>query len=312
MSEYRPLVSIIMNCFNGATYLTEAINSVVLQTYEEWELIFWDNQSTDDSSEICMSYKDSRIHYFKSNQHTNLGLARANALEQTKGGLVAFLDTDDLWMPNKLEMQVPLFQSPDVGIVISDTIFFNMQGKEKKLYGNKLPPQGRVFIELMTRYFVSLETVVLRKSAIAELDHSFDPNLSHISDFDLIARLSHDWSLSCLPMVLAKWRVHSGSGSWQEPEKFISEKIYFVQKMDLLNPAPDSEWQKARPAFTRTLDFSLAVTNLKEGNKAICRDFLKKHVFQDYKSCFLYAISFVPTAAYWLETYNKWKNVVSV
>lgn len=312
MLQHRPLVSIIMNCFNGATYLAEAIDSIMLQTYKEWELIFWDNQSTDDSADICMSYKDCRIRYFKSNQHTNLGLARANALEQTKGELVAFLDTDDLWMPNKLEMQVPFFQTPDVGIVISDTIFFNMHGKEKQLYRNKIPPQGRVFTELMTRYFVSLETVVLRKSAIAELDHSFDPNVSHISDFDLIARISHDWRLSCIPMVLAKWRVHSSSGSWQEPEKFINEKLYFVQKMDLFYPALDSAWQKARLAFTRDLDFSLAVTNLKKGNKETCRDFLRKHVFQDIKSCFLYVISFVPTAAYWLETYNKWKNVVSV
>ena len=67
-----PLVSIVMNCFNGADYLENALNSIINQTYKNWELIFWDNNSTDNSYEIFKKFKDTRFKYFKSDQHTIL------------------------------------------------------------------------------------------------------------------------------------------------------------------------------------------------------------------------------------------------
>jgi len=164
--KQEPLVSILMNCYNGACYLREAIDSVMGQTYRKWELIFWDNQSTDNSASICRSYDDSRIRYFRALNHTNLGAARALALQQAKGEFIAVLDTDDLWLPRKLELQVPMFVCPEVGIVIADTIFFDGSGQEMQLYKLSPPPQGYVFRELITRYFVSLETVILRKRAV--------------------------------------------------------------------------------------------------------------------------------------------------
>lgn len=309
MSQNQSLVSILMNCFNGSTYLVEAIDTVIGQTYQNWELIFWDNQSTDESANICNSYQDPRIRYFRSERHTNLGSARALALQHASGELIAVLDTDDLWMPRKLELQVPVFECADVGIVISDTVFFNGKDKEKQLYRKKAPPQGNVFYELITRYFVSLETVVLRKAAIDGLDYSFDSNLSHISDFDLIVRVGQNWKLSFVPEILAKWRVHSNSGSWKEPEKFNLERLHFVKKMDLLHPSMDSEWQRARRIFVRNIDVSSAIASLTKGDKANCRNYLSRYVLEDFKSCFLYSVSFLPLAKDFLKIYNKWRSV---
>ena len=242
-------------------------------------------------------------------QHTNLGSARALAFQQAKGELVAILDTDDLWMPHKLELQVPFFAFADVGIVISDTVFFNGNGKEKQLYKTNAPPQGNVFHQLITRYFVSLETVVLRKAAIDDLDHSFDPNLSHISDFDLIVRVGQNWKLSFVPEILAKWRVHSNSGSWQEPERFNLEKLHFVNKMDLLYPSIDSDWHRVRQVFIRNIDVSNAIASLAQGDKTNCRKYLSRYIFEDFKSCFLYLVSFLPLAKDFLRIYNKWRSV---
>ena len=76
----QPLVSVIINCFNGEMYLREALNSVIAQTYKNWEIIFWDNKSEDKSAEIFKSYVDKRFQYFYANEHTSLYKARNLAI----------------------------------------------------------------------------------------------------------------------------------------------------------------------------------------------------------------------------------------
>ena len=101
--EKQPLVSIIMNCFNGELFLKDSIKSVLDQTYKNWELIFWDNKSTDKSAEIFKSFKDKRLKYFYADEHTSLYKARNLAIDKSKGDFISFLDTDDLLNQNKLE-----------------------------------------------------------------------------------------------------------------------------------------------------------------------------------------------------------------
>ena len=96
MSE-NPIVSIIMNCYNGEKYLREALVSILAQTYKNWELIFWDNQSTDKSVEIFKSYADERLKYFYAPTHTLLYEARNYAIEKASGEFYAFIDVDDWW-----------------------------------------------------------------------------------------------------------------------------------------------------------------------------------------------------------------------
>ena len=116
----QPLVSIIMNCYNGENYLSESIDSVLHQTYKNWELIFWDNKSEDKSAEIFKNYKDKRFKYFYANEHTSLYKARNLAIEKSKGDFIAFLDTDDLWDNVKLEKQMSYFNLSEVGVVFSN------------------------------------------------------------------------------------------------------------------------------------------------------------------------------------------------
>ena len=114
----QPLVSIIMNCFNGEKYLKDSIDSVISQTYENWEIIFWDNQSNDKSEKIFKNYKDDRLKYYYADSHTEiLYKAKNNALRKANGQFIAFLDVDDWWLPKKLEKQIPLFDDHDVGLV---------------------------------------------------------------------------------------------------------------------------------------------------------------------------------------------------
>ena len=202
----EPLVSILMNCFNGEIYLREALKSILAQTYQNWELIFWDNQSTDQSADIFKSYKDDRLKYYYSPKHTNLGGGRAKAYPLLRGEFIAILDTDDLWLPNKLEEQLKCFDDENIGISITNTEFFSK--KRSKVLYKKPPTQGWVTNELLKNYYISLETVMLRCSFVQSLEYAFDPDFSHIADFDLIVRTSTVSKLAYIPKVLAKWRVH--------------------------------------------------------------------------------------------------------
>ena len=99
-----PLVSIIVNCFNGEKFLSQSIKTIFDQTYTNWEIIFWDNKSSDKSREIIKSFKDRRIKYFYSKKYNTLYKSRNLAIKKTKGDYICFLDTDDLWSKKKLKI----------------------------------------------------------------------------------------------------------------------------------------------------------------------------------------------------------------
>ena len=98
----NPLVSIIVNCYNGEKFLRQCLESIFNQTYENWEVIFWDNASTDKSQTIFKSFKDKRLNYYRSAENVSLGQARAWAVNKSNGEYIAFLDVDDKWFPKKL------------------------------------------------------------------------------------------------------------------------------------------------------------------------------------------------------------------
>ena len=100
-----PFVSVILNCYNGEKYLKEAIDSVYAQSYVNWEIIVWDNVSSDKSAQIALSY-NSKLKYFCAEKHTPLGHARKLAVGVSNGEYLAFIDADDIWFPNKLEIQL--------------------------------------------------------------------------------------------------------------------------------------------------------------------------------------------------------------
>lgn len=112
-------VSVIMNCFNGEQFLSDAIKSVLDQTYRNWELIFWDNQSIDNSKKIFKSFNDKRLKYYFSKKKTTLHLARNLALKKSNGDLICFLDVDDYWYKNKLFLQVKELKEKNCSCVYS-------------------------------------------------------------------------------------------------------------------------------------------------------------------------------------------------
>jgi glycosyltransferase involved in cell wall biosynthesis len=219
----QPLVSVIMNCYNGEKYLREAVESVLAQTYQNWEIIFRDNQSTDRSANIFNSYNDPRLKYFYAQKHTLLYEARNCAIENSLGSFYALLDVDDWWHPNKLEKQIPLFNDPEVGLVHGNFYWINELNNTKKIAKKKRFSSGRILVNLIKQYDVGLLTLVLRKKAYDQLDSPFHPKYNVIGDFDLVIRISSSWKLGCVHEPVAFCRWHGNNMQIKEAHLFIQE-----------------------------------------------------------------------------------------
>ena len=155
------LVSIIMNCYNSEQYLKEAIDSIYSQTYQNWEIIFWDNASTDNSSNIANSY-DNRVKYYLALETVSLGKARNFALEKVSGEYIAFLDCDDVYSPDKLQKQVKLMHNKNYAMCYGSVIIINERGKEIKrdIVKNK---SGNIFSNLLMNIPLKMVLKILNR-----------------------------------------------------------------------------------------------------------------------------------------------------
>ena len=258
--DKEPLISIIINCFNGEKYLSEALNSILNQTYKNWEVIFWDNQSKDSSANIFKSYTDKRFKYFYANEHTVLYQARNQAIKESKGEFIAFLDVDDKWRESKLERQMVLFTDNKVGLVYSKFYIFYENKKKKNISFNKKIKSGYILIDLLKNYNIGILTVIIRKEAFDSV-YGFNNELSFSGDFDLVVRLSTRWKFDCIQEPLAYYRIHKNTFSKvynvnnaieiEELEKWIINKKITSDE----NIRPYLHYVKRRINFLKTMRY---------------------------------------------------------
>ena len=226
------LVSIIMTCFNGEKYLKEAIKSIISQSYKNWELIFIDNNSTDQSRSIINSFKDKRIKYYYLKKTVNLGTVRNIGLSKCSGEFISFLDVDDIWLNNKLEMQVDKLNA-DNTIDVLYTNYSNLiedtEEKIKKKMFNGYCQRNIILSYIKGKPLTAWLTLIIRKNSLLKLDHTFDKNLHITSDFDLIIRMSNFSNFEFLDEYLCKYRVHQKNESKNRKNEVI-ELFYIIQK----------------------------------------------------------------------------------
>lgn len=237
MENKQPLVSVIMNCYNSDKYLKDAINSVLSQTYQNWEIIFWDNQSTDKSAEIVKSYNDERIKYFYAPKHTMLGEARNLAVKQANGDWIGFLDCDDIWYNNKLEVQ---FQNlpDDIGMIYSRMEFLlensglktdMAKSISKNIYPKrKHLPSGDIFDKLLFECFIPLPSVLIKKDLFNQVG-GINGSLKVAEDYDIFLKVANVSKVKVVDNVLCKYRVHENNLSHSNMEKTFEESISLIQ-----------------------------------------------------------------------------------
>jgi glycosyltransferase involved in cell wall biosynthesis len=241
-----PTVSIIMNCYNGEEFLREAIDSVYGQTYTDWEIILWDDASTDSTPEIANSY-DERLRYFKGQKSKSLGEARNHALEMVRGDFIAFLDQDDIWLPEKLSLQIPLFSlDAEVGIVIGNVLNRRNLSDKPKYSRTNIPPSGYVYKDLVKNYIISIPTAVIRKSTLLLLEYWFDPRFNMIEEYDLFLRISLIAKLRYIDKVIAIYRTHSNNLSSKNVIGYaVEHDVYYKEMRSTIMAEGGKELDKA-------------------------------------------------------------------
>ena len=203
----KNLVTIILNCYNGEKYLIEALKSIENQTYKNWELVFWDNLSTDKSKEILKSFKNKKFRYFKSKKHTSLYSARNLAIRKAKGEYISFLDCDDTWKNNKLKKQIKLFEDKKVAVVYGN-LFVKKNKKIRKYYNYNLK-KGYLYKDLIRNYNIGILTVVIKKKILIKEKKIFNNKYNIIGDFDLFLRLSKKYYFQVVQQPVATYRIHN-------------------------------------------------------------------------------------------------------
>ena len=226
----EPLVSIIMNCHNGAKFLRQSVQSILNQDYNNWELIFFDNQSSDASLSIIKSFSDRRIKVFSSKSFLNLYNARNKALLKIQGDYVCFLDTDDLWIKYKIRKQINfLKKNPSFSMVYSN--FFIKKNTNKKFLKFKfILPQGKITKELIKFYTIGILTTCINSKVF--IKNKFNKNYNIIGDFDFFLRLSQTSEIGCIQESLATYRVHKNNYSQKNLKIYIKELSYWITKND--------------------------------------------------------------------------------
>ena len=291
--DYQPLVSIIMNCFNCDKYVGDAIDSVYAQTYTNWEVIFWDNASTDKSADIAKSY-DSKLRYFRGKATIPLGSARNKALEKCRGEFIAFLDCDDLWMPEKLEKQMPLFQDLDIGLVFSDAIFFNKMGQRKQLYDRQPYKVGWCFPFLLSQYFLSIITVLVRRKVLDDLEYWFDPQFEIIEEADLFRRIGYVWKLAMVNRPLAKWRIRESSLTWTKHHLVLPETSLMLKKYSKIFPDFKKLYEHEINILNKDIKIDAGFHYLRERNNCKAREYLSPFKFSNKKAFIFYMMTLLP------------------
>jgi glycosyltransferase involved in cell wall biosynthesis len=232
MGETSALVSIVMNCYNSDKYLKEAIDSIYAQSYQNWEIIFWDNCSTDNSALIAKSY-DSKLKYFLAKEHAALGKARNLALKEAKGDYIAFLDCDDVYLPDKINIQVATMQANDAVCSYGGWIKIDSKGKELAEY-KMSNNYGEVFELLLSKYVVNFQTLMLKSSLLKRENISFDSNLKFSTDHNLVLRIAYNWPVLSISDLLVKYRVHGDSLSNNRKMDKMSDFDYTINFLEKL------------------------------------------------------------------------------
>lgn len=205
-----PKVSVIIPTCNRARYLVDAIDSVLNQTYQDFDLIIVDDGSTDDTREAVKKYAGLKVRYFYK-ENSGISSTRNFGIKKAESEFIAFLDSDDMWYPDKLFLQVEyLNKNSHIYLCNTDVEFIN--GEKQTLgYSNrrqKHPVDGMIFKYVFKHHGVVMSSIVIRRKVFEKIG-MFDENLPIGEDTDLFLRIARSFGIGLIAQPLMKRRIHN-------------------------------------------------------------------------------------------------------
>ena len=221
-----PKVTVLIATYNRAHYICEAVDSVLAQAYKDYEIIIVDDGSTDKTREVLQKYADKISYLYK--DHKNQAAALNFGISRSKGEYIAFLDDDDIWLPNKLTVQIPVFEKDlEIGIVGAEMYLTN-EKDEITSHWKRAQNLQENFASLYDYNCLGFPSVVARKSCIEKVG-GFDEGLVTTQDYDLWLRMAPICKFRCLDVPLVKWRIH-GMNKHKNREQKLKDRLYVVTK----------------------------------------------------------------------------------
>jgi glycosyltransferase involved in cell wall biosynthesis len=257
MSAPRPLVSVVTASYNAARYLPQSIRSALAQTYEAIEVHVVDDGSTDNTQDVLAEFRrDPRVH-IHTQPNRGQACAKNRGILESRGDLVAFLDADDVWYPEKLEQQVPrLIANPSAAVIYSDVSCIDENSREipappRTYYG------GRITDRLFVDNFVNFNTTVVKRACLDEIG-IFDETLPMGIDWDLWLRMSTRYEFIYLDARTMSYRIWTGQMSTNSARRFeCTQRIMrtFVERHPgAVSPSTIAEaWAHTYASRARTL-----------------------------------------------------------
>ena len=213
-----PTVSVIMPCFNHGRFLVESARGILQQSYKDLELIIVDDHSSDNSWEVIsdLALQDPRVRMIRHERNLGASRSRNDGLRAAKGEFFGFCDSDDIWEPDKLSIQMRILQeTPACDLAYCDALFIDEVGQPSgKRFSEEFPVPGtgggRLFNELIFRNFINMQTVLMRRAC---MEHSgyFDEGIKWVEDWWYWVKVSRAHRFVYLAQPLAKYRVHAKS-----------------------------------------------------------------------------------------------------
>lgn len=226
------LVSIIMPNYNGAKFLTETIESVLAQTYTNWELLFVDDCSTDNSLELIQDYKDDRIKVLRNEKNSGAAVSRNYALREATGKWIAFLDSDDLWVKDKLQKQLTFMVERKYDFTYTSYEHINENSDPLNVYvaGPKKIGKCKMFMY----DYVGCLTVIFNAEKVGVIQ--VNPGLKARNDYAIWLKICRICNCYYLNEILAQYRIRKNSISHSGLKKLIVSQYKLFRIGEEMNP----------------------------------------------------------------------------
>jgi len=266
VNRYTKKVSVVLPCLNGARWISEAVESVLAQTYRNFELLIIDDGSTDNSKEIVTSYlSDERVRYI---YQMNRGFSAAvnRGIKEGNGSLIGFIGQDDLWLPSKLGLQVKYFSNhKNLDLVRSNYYSIDSEGRIIRLVQENVPnfsSRQKMLEYLFLSNFIGFETVLIKKKCFDDVG-LFDERLVGFSDHDLWLRIAGNFNIGYIALPLVKKREHALQLTRYVKEQGLRDEFLLIDKAIHQYPF----LKKVERKKLSSLYYELGMDMLQKGNK---------------------------------------------
>ncbi|HOK35557.1 MAG TPA: glycosyltransferase family 2 protein [Candidatus Pacearchaeota archaeon] len=300
-----PKISVIIPTYNRKDLLPRALQSVLNQTYKDFELIIVDDGSTDNTKEIVEEFqkKDPRIFYLRNEKNNGQAAARNLGIKSAKGEYIAFQDSDDEWLPEKLEKQKKVFERgpEDLGVVY--TWFLIQDDEEKKILEiRKNSYKGDVFLAMLNTPFLGLSTLLIKKEVFQKVG-LFDESLRACEDADFFIRAAKEYKFDFVGEPLVIYNIHK-KGQTKDDERAKGFVRVFEKYQSIYKSHPkilSNQFNHIGSQFFRT------------GDKKTAREYFIKSIKaypKNISSYFYFLISFFGEGFY--EKIARLKRTIDI